>query len=188
MGTAIRTTSFKYQHAASGDMVSEQQRFRWRRGRANSSSQLGIGGCGGFQSGQSSRLCPVRHHYASDSNLVFVGTNLHWRRLWANPSGVWELVATADFNADSHPDYVLYNASTHQKARWYLNNNVFAGGAFGPTLPVNWSLVGVADFDREGHKIICCSIPVITKQRSGIYQDQHSSEALMGRPFPVGGR
>jgi hypothetical protein len=51
------------------------------------------------------------------------------------------LVATADFNADSYPDYVLYNASTHQTAIWYLHNNVFAGGVFGPTLPAGWSLV-----------------------------------------------
>jgi hypothetical protein len=36
---------------------------------------------------------------------------------------------------------VLYNAGTRQTAIWYLNNNVFAGGAFGPTLPAGWSLV-----------------------------------------------
>jgi hypothetical protein len=49
-------------------------------------------------------------------------------------------------------DYVLRNASTLQTAIWFLNNNVYVSGAFGPTLPVNWSLVGVADFDRDGHE------------------------------------
>src|SRR6476659_9375557 len=55
-----------------------------------------------------------------------------------------------DFNQDGKPDYVLFNAVTHQTAVWYLNNNVFIGGAFGPTLPANWQVVGVADFDGDG--------------------------------------
>ena len=45
---------------------------------------------------------------------------------------------------------MLYNAVTHQTAVWYLNNNVFVGGAFGPTLPASWKVVGVADFDGDG--------------------------------------
>ena len=55
-----------------------------------------------------------------------------------------------DFNQDGKPDYVLYNAGTRQTAVWFLNNNVFIGGAFGPTLPANWNVVGVADFDGDG--------------------------------------
>jgi len=51
------------------------------------------------------------------------------------------LIGTADFNGDGKPDYLLYNASTRQTALWYMHNNVFAGGVFGPTLPVGWSLV-----------------------------------------------
>src|SRR5881392_1472336 len=58
--------------------------------------------------------------------------------------------AAYDFNQDGKPDYVLFNAVTHQTAVWYLNNNVFVGGAFGPTLPANWKVVGVADFDADG--------------------------------------
>jgi hypothetical protein len=34
----------------------------------------------------------------------------------------------------------LYKASTRQTTMWYLNNNVYAGGANGPTLPAGWSL------------------------------------------------
>jgi hypothetical protein len=56
------------------------------------------------------------------------------------PSG-WALVATADFNGDNKPDYVLYKASTGQTAIWYLNNNIFVSGAYGPTLPAAWSLI-----------------------------------------------
>ena len=43
--------------------------------------------------------------------------------------------AVSDFNSDGKPDYVLYNAGTQQTAVWYLNNNVYIGGAFTPTLP-----------------------------------------------------
>jgi hypothetical protein len=56
-----------------------------------------------------------------------------------------------DFNNDGKPDYALYNASTHQTAVWYLNNNVRIGTASGPTLPAGWSPVSVADFNRDGH-------------------------------------
>ncbi len=57
------------------------------------------------------------------------------------PSG-WALVATADFNSDGRPDYLLYNPASRQTAIWYLNNNVYVSAAFGPTLPAGWSLVG----------------------------------------------
>jgi hypothetical protein len=56
-----------------------------------------------------------------------------------------------DFNGDGHPDYVVQNASAHQTAIWYLNNNVFIGGAYGPTLAAGWGLAGVADFSRDTH-------------------------------------
>ena len=55
-----------------------------------------------------------------------------------------------DFNNDGKPDYVIYNGGTRQTAVWYLNNNVFAGWAFGPTLPPGWRLAGVADFNGDG--------------------------------------
>jgi hypothetical protein len=57
----------------------------------------------------------------------------------------------ADFNSDGHPDYVLQNVGTRQRAIWYLNNNVFVGSAYGPTLVAGWSLGGAADFNRDSH-------------------------------------
>ena len=45
-----------------------------------------------------------------------------------------------DFNSDGHPDYVLHNANTRQTAIWYLNNNVYIGSAYGPTLVAGWAL------------------------------------------------
>ena len=59
--------------------------------------------------------------------------------------------AVADFNNDGHPDYVLRNPSTHQTAIWYLNNNIYQGGALGPSITAGWSLDGVADFNRDVH-------------------------------------
>jgi len=57
----------------------------------------------------------------------------------------------ADFNHDGHPDLVVRNAATRQTAIWYLNNNVFIGGVFGPTLPAGWGLRGAADFNSDSH-------------------------------------
>jgi hypothetical protein len=59
--------------------------------------------------------------------------------------------AVIDFNGDGHPDYVLQNAGTRQTAIWYLDNNIYIGSAYGPTLSVGWGLRGVADFNRDSH-------------------------------------
>jgi FG-GAP-like repeat len=63
----------------------------------------------------------------------------------------WQMSALGDFNHDGKPDYVLYNASTRRTAVWYVNNNVFIGGAYGPTLPAGWQVVDVADFNGDGN-------------------------------------
>ena len=72
----------------------------------------------------------------------------------SDPTGPTPIVgsaAVADFNNDGHPDYVLRNANTRQTAIWYLNNNIYQGGAFGPSITVGWVLEGVADFNRDVH-------------------------------------
>jgi hypothetical protein len=56
-----------------------------------------------------------------------------------------------DFNGDGHPDWVLRNAGSSQTAIWYMNNNVFLGGAVGPTLAAGWGLRGATDFNSDGH-------------------------------------
>ena len=65
-------------------------------------------------------------------------------------------MATADFNGDGHPDYVLENRQHAQSNRgiWRIckhNTNVLVSGAFGPTLPAGWDLVATADFNGDGH-------------------------------------
>ena len=56
-----------------------------------------------------------------------------------------------DFNGDRHPDWVLRNAGTSQTAIWYLNNNVYIGGALGPSIRAGWVLESAADFNRDSH-------------------------------------
>ena len=64
-------------------------------------------------------------------------------------AGDWSVSAT--LTATGTRTMCFENANTRQTAIWYLNNNVFISGVYGPTLPVGWSLVGVADFNRDGH-------------------------------------
>ena len=80
----------------------------------------------------------------------------------AVPSG-WNLITTADFNGDGKPDYALYNANTRQTAVWYMNNNVFVGGAYGPTVAVGWGLRVVADFNRDVHPDYALFNPTISR-------------------------
>jgi hypothetical protein len=60
-------------------------------------------------------------------------------------------VGAADFNRDGHPDYLLFNPSTHQSAIWYLSGVTFLGGAFGPPIASGYQLTGVADFNEDGY-------------------------------------
>jgi hypothetical protein len=61
------------------------------------------------------------------------------------------LVPLTDFNSDARSDLLLSNANTGQTAVWYMNDNVRTSNAAGPTIPLGWSLAGVADFNRDGH-------------------------------------
>ena len=72
----------------------------------------------------------------------------HYAHTALRPEG---RAAVGDFNADSHPDYVLYNVRTRQTAIWYLNNNIYISGTYGPTLGVGWGLRGLADFNIDSH-------------------------------------
>jgi hypothetical protein len=68
-----------------------------------------------------------------------------------SPTPTPPIASPYDFNHDGKPDFVLYNGSTRQTAIWYMHNNIFAGGAFGPILPAGWNLIDVADFNQDGN-------------------------------------
>jgi hypothetical protein len=55
----------------------------------------------------------------------------------------------ADFNRDGNNDYALFNSSTRQTAIWYLSGVRVVAGAWGPTLPSGWTLIGTADFNAD---------------------------------------
>jgi len=60
-------------------------------------------------------------------------------RFGPNIASGYQLVGAADFNRDGKPDFLLYAPATRQTAIWYLNNNTFIGGAYGPPLSAGWS-------------------------------------------------
>jgi hypothetical protein len=112
-----------------------------------------------------SEACPQAHPYVQNAftcngqysdiaatspegvNLDVVGYDL----AGAPPAAGAARAVVADFNGNGKPDYVLRNVANHQTALWYLNNNIFVGAAYGPTLPAGWGLRGVADFNRNSH-------------------------------------
>jgi hypothetical protein len=85
------------------------------------------------------------------------GGNVYQSFGWLNSGDLpgWTLVAAVDLNGDGHPDLIWRNNSTGQVAAWYMGG---AGGniyqSFGWLNSGNlsgWTLVGVADFNGDGH-------------------------------------
>ena len=123
------------------------------RARSKHHSWLGPGRSCGFQSRRASRLCTVQFDDRSEqpSGICQGQRALQARMGQRLPvAGNWWLQVT--LTAMATRTMCCYNASTHQTAIWYLNNNVYVSGGYGPTLPVNWSVAGVADFNRDGHR------------------------------------
>jgi hypothetical protein len=103
-----------------------------------------------------STACPQAHPYVQNA-VTCTGQSSDIAA--TSPEGVsldiigYDLASspTTDVNGDGKPDFVLHNASTRGTAVWYLNNNVYTGGAATPALPAGWTLVSAADFNRDGH-------------------------------------
>jgi hypothetical protein len=56
----------------------------------------------------------------------------------------------ADFNGDTHPDYLLFNAATRGTVIWYMSGATRTGSRNGPTIPAGFEVAGLADFDGNG--------------------------------------
>jgi hypothetical protein len=56
----------------------------------------------------------------------------------------------ADFDGNGNRDYLLFNASTHQSAIWYLSGVTFVHGVLDSMIPSGYELEGTADFNGDG--------------------------------------
>jgi len=100
-----------------------------------------------FSAGQS--ICRINEHYFNNTQPPGYTPYIYPHPLTLLPAGAARALVT-DFNGDGSPDCVLQRASTHATAIWYMNNNVVAGGDYGPTL-TPWRLAAVADFNHDSH-------------------------------------
>src|SRR5262249_26596691 len=100
----------------------------------------------------------------------------------------WFVMAAADMNGDGHPDFVLFNFSTHQTGIWYMNNNNFVCVLSGPTLPSYCELFGVADFNGDGHPHFLLRGFGVNTRQTGIWYMNNNNfvGALFGPTLPVG--
>ena len=97
-----------------------------------------------------------------------------------------EFTVRYDFNGDGHSDCVLYNPSTHRTAIWYLNNSVYLSARYGPTLPLGWVLVDVADFLGDSHPDYVLRNP-ITRQTAIWYLNNNVYVSAVYGPTPPSG-
>ncbi|HMH02708.1 MAG TPA: VCBS repeat-containing protein [Candidatus Udaeobacter sp.] len=68
--------------------------------------------------------------------------------------GAFEFGSSAirgDFNGDGFTDYLLFNFGSRATATWYLHDNTYVSGGYGPTLPVGWTATDVADFNGDSN-------------------------------------
>jgi hypothetical protein len=72
-----------------------------------------------------------------------------------------------DFNGDGFTDYLSFNSGSRATAIWYLHDNTYVRGSYGPTLPVGWTATDVADFNGDGHPDYVLFNPARVKPRSG---------------------
>ena len=84
------------------------------------------------------------------TNLVSLAT--------VNPGMVsdtnWKIVGVADFNGDGHPDILWQHQTTGTLSAWMMNGtNLVSLATVNPGMvsDTNWKIVGVADFNGDGH-------------------------------------
>jgi hypothetical protein len=68
----------------------------------------------------------------------------------------WNVGGTGDFNLDGRPDILWRHGFSGENVVWYMNGTSLVSGTFvNPSLPdTNWTVAGVADFNRDGQQDI----------------------------------
>jgi plastocyanin len=118
-------------------------------------------------------LFPANNDFDHDGNSDFLWQNVDGRvRLWlmegvtrigalllrnGRPAAPgWRIVGTHDFNQDRNTD-ILWQHSNGQLAIWFMNGTNYLRSEFvsgAPALGRPWRVVGLGDFNRDGHKDI----------------------------------
>jgi hypothetical protein len=80
----------------------------------------------------------------------------------------------------------LFNSLTGQTLIGYLSDGAVIGAAFGPTIPVNWPLVGTADFSQDGHPDYLLYNPATGQTAIAYLNDTVVVGAALGPTLPAG--
>jgi Matrixin/FG-GAP-like repeat len=109
----------------------------------------------------------VQHLYASPlkNNILAQNSSTGQRLMWVSTysngfvdfssfnlgtvSTQWNIMASADFNANGSADIVWQNSSNGQSVLWFMNGAAHVGGAVLPTVPPHWEIATAADFNGD---------------------------------------
>src|SRR5262249_45341354 len=100
----------------------------------------------------------------------------------------WFVMLGVDIYGADNACFALLNFSASATCMWYMNNNNFVVALSGPTLPSNWELFGVADFNGDGHPDFLLRGFGVNTRQTGIWYMNNNNfvGALFGPTLPVG--
>ncbi len=101
-----------------------------------------------------------QHQQRGDLYTWFLDWNIWWGSIvvtGGTPSGGvsdtdWKIIGTGDFNSDGNPDYLWQHQARGDIYIWYTDGYVPTGGShyIGARYDINWKIVGIADFNKDG--------------------------------------
>jgi len=131
----------------------------------------------------------TRYYLSTRFRLILLAGSALTLALFGRGVAVARTLVPADMNGDHKPDLVLQGGVGFQQTGiWYMNNNVFVGALFGPTLPAGWVVRAVGDFNGDGHRDFVLQGGSPSFQQTGIWYMNNNNfiGALFGPTLPVG--